>query len=283
MTQQQKKRKLSDKQLRDLQITCNIGLVHRVAQQYKAYCNNTSVTYQDIVQEGIIGLIMARDRFKPSKNVRFSTYANYWIRAKILRHLDSTYSTMHVTYSASATYSELLKKYGSFGDMISDLIRKVSNDFSKGKISYRDYQKFVMVLEAKAPLSHTHISLDAVIPGLYNVGQQSGSEENHDNVQDNRLGDKLKTIEKIEHLLGRKSMVGKLLDELPEQEQRLIKMYYGLDGYEPHTYHELSKSFKCSKQRAHQWHKRITDKMRERLKRMCLEDNMQVKELLSEN
>jgi DNA-directed RNA polymerase specialized sigma subunit len=189
---------------------------------------------------------------------------------------------MHVTYSASATYSELLKKYGTFGDMISDLIKKVSSDFSKGKISHRDYQKFVMVLEAKAPLSHTHISLSSLPSGDMDnsvAGLGAGS----DNALDTRLGDKLKTIDRIEHLLGRKSIIVKLLEDLPELECRLIKMYYGLDGFEPHTYHELSKQFKCSKQRAHQWHKRITDKLRDRLKRMCLEDKMEIKELLSEN
>src|SRR6185369_4946802 len=207
-------KKQSPDQLRDLQITCNVGLVHRVAQQYKAFCNNTSVTYQDLVQEGIIGLIIARDRFKPSKNVRFSTYANYWIRARILRHLDSTYSTMHVTYSASATYNQLLKKYGTFGDMITDLLAKVSADFSKGKISHRDYSKFIMVLEAKAPLSHTHISLNSVEDREDDSrGMYPGSTE--DALNDVRIGDRLQVVDKIEHLLSRKSVISKMLDELP--------------------------------------------------------------------
>ena len=275
----QKPKKLTPDQIRDLQITANIGLVHRVAQQYKAFCNDTLPTYKDIVQEGIIGLIMARDRFKPSKNVRFSTYANYWIRAKILRHLDATCSTMHVTYSASATYSQLVKRYGNIGDMITDLIKKVELDYQRGKISDRDYRKFITVLEAKAPSTHTHISLNA--PHINHNDMATPSEETPYN--DPSFGDKLKTIDQIEHLLSRKSIISKILDELPEQEQLLIKMYYGLDGYQPHTYHELSKKFKCSKQRAHQWNKRITDKLRDRLKRMCLEDKMEIKELLSEN
>jgi RNA polymerase primary sigma factor len=276
---QKKPKKLTANQLRDLQITCNIGLVHRVAQQYKAFCNNTSVTYQDIVQEGIIGLIIARDRFKPSKNVRFSTYANYWIRAKILRHLDSSYSTMHITYSASATYSQLLKRYGTFGDMITDLIKKVSNDYATNKISYRDFQKFIMVLEAKAPLSHTHISLDK----MSTSGDAEPFAGHGETTIDSRFGDKLKTVDKIEQILSKKSVINKMLDNLSEQEQKLIKMYYGLDSYEPHTYHELSKEFNCSKQRAHQWHKRITDRLRERIKQMCLDDSLAFTELLSEN
>ena len=277
----QQKRKLTPDQVRDLQIVANIGLVHRVAQQYKAFCNDTLPTYKDIVQEGIIGLIMARDRFKPSKNVRFSTYANYWIRAKILRHLDATCSTMHVTYSASATYSQLVKRYGTIGDMITDLIKKVELDWQRGKISERDYHKFTTVLEAKAPSAHTHISLNATTK--FN-GEGENSESNLEVIDTiSGISDKLKTVDRIEQLLSRKSVIAKILDELPEQEQLLIKMYYGLDGYQPHTYHELSKKFKCSKQRAHQWNKRITDKLKDRLKRMCLEDSMELTELLSEN
>lgn len=279
----QLRKKLTPQQMRDLQITCNIGLVHRVAQQYKAFCNNTSVTYQDIVQEGIIGLILARDRFNPKKNVRFSTYANYWIRAKILRHLDATTSTMHVTFSASATYTQLLKKYGNFGDMISDLIKKISDLYGKGKISYRDYKKFIGVLEAKAPISHIHISLSGINPNAIDNTQGLFGSDTNPELADSRLGDKLKTIDQVEYLLSKRSVILRLLDGLPEQEQRLVKLYYGLDGAEPHTYHELSKVFKCSKQRAHQWHKKITEKLRERLKRICLEDKIDAKELLSEN
>src|SRR5665213_1184798 len=97
----------------DLVILGNLGLVHRIAQKYKQFCNNTSITYADLVQEGAIGLIIARRKFKSNMGAKFSTYANFWIKAKVMRLLDRHYSTIHVTYSATAEYNKIVKKYGS--------------------------------------------------------------------------------------------------------------------------------------------------------------------------
>ena len=61
----------------------NIGLVHLVANQF---CR-PPVRYEDLVQEGTMGLIRATETFEPNRGVRFSTYSVYWIRAKIQRFL----------------------------------------------------------------------------------------------------------------------------------------------------------------------------------------------------
>jgi RNA polymerase sigma factor (sigma-70 family) len=69
---------------RDRMIQANIPLVVSVARQYR----NAHLEMEDLIQEGMIGLCTALERFNPSKGFRFSTYATYWIRQRILRALD---------------------------------------------------------------------------------------------------------------------------------------------------------------------------------------------------
>lgn len=68
---------------RNTLVMANMGLVHLVASQlHRPY-----LRYDDLLQEGTIGLIRATETFEPHRQVRFSTYSVYWIRAKILRHI----------------------------------------------------------------------------------------------------------------------------------------------------------------------------------------------------
>jgi len=72
-----------DVDARNALVLANLGLVHLVANQMR----RTGVRYEDLVQEGTLGLLRATETFEPDRNVRFSTYCVYWIRAKIQRYL----------------------------------------------------------------------------------------------------------------------------------------------------------------------------------------------------
>lgn len=73
----------ADIDARNTLVMANIGLVHLVANQM---CR-PPLRYEDLLQEGIIGLMRATQTFEPFRHVRFSTYSIYWIRAKIQRHI----------------------------------------------------------------------------------------------------------------------------------------------------------------------------------------------------
>lgn len=75
--------KYADIDARNCLVMANIGLVHLVANQF----SRPTVRYEDLVQEGTMGLIRATETFEPGRGVRFSTYSVYWIRAKIQRLL----------------------------------------------------------------------------------------------------------------------------------------------------------------------------------------------------
>lgn len=68
---------------RNTMVLANIGLVHLVANQMR----RPDLRYDDLVQEGTLGLLRATETFDPTRGVRFSTYCVYWIRAKIQRFM----------------------------------------------------------------------------------------------------------------------------------------------------------------------------------------------------
>ena len=72
---------------RDRFIRANIRLVVRVARSYPS---NHRMDLQDLVQEGLIGLARAVDKFDGRKGFKFSTYAIHWVRQSISRALDSS-------------------------------------------------------------------------------------------------------------------------------------------------------------------------------------------------
>jgi len=62
----------------------HMGLVHSIAQRYRWACG-AALDYEDLAQLGLLGLLRAIKKFDPDREVKFSTYASYWIRAFISR------------------------------------------------------------------------------------------------------------------------------------------------------------------------------------------------------
>lgn len=73
---------------KDLLVRRNMGIVSLIAKKYGTYC----LPEEDLIQEGAMGLLTAIERFDPTRGFSFSTYASYWIRAKIIRAIE--YSPM---------------------------------------------------------------------------------------------------------------------------------------------------------------------------------------------
>jgi RNA polymerase sigma factor (sigma-70 family) len=86
-------------QARTILVSANAGLVTSIA---KRHCYSlkmateaggglgTILTLQDMIQEGNLGLMQAAERFEPEREFRFSTYATYWIRQRILRSISDS-------------------------------------------------------------------------------------------------------------------------------------------------------------------------------------------------
>jgi RNA polymerase primary sigma factor len=72
-----------DEEARDRMARGNLRLVVAIARAFRG----RGVAFEDLVCEGNVGLLIAVDRFDPARGVRFSTYASYWIKQAIVRHV----------------------------------------------------------------------------------------------------------------------------------------------------------------------------------------------------
>ena len=84
------------KEARSLLVSANAGLVKHIAKRHYYVLKRmttaaggvgTILTLQDMIQEGNLGLMKAAERFEPERGFRFSTYATYWIRQRILQSI----------------------------------------------------------------------------------------------------------------------------------------------------------------------------------------------------
>lgn len=82
----------TDVEARNRVVQANLGLVYRVAKQYR----NRGLTLEDLVGEGNLGLIRAAQEYDPRRGTRFSTYAYFWIREAIQSALATTAATIRV-------------------------------------------------------------------------------------------------------------------------------------------------------------------------------------------
>lgn len=103
------------RQMKGVMVEKNMGLVYTMARRYR----NFGVSYDDLVQEGALGLMRAAEKFNPELGFRFSTYAVWWIRQR-----QQTAATKHQMISISTTqrfkYSKILEK-----------IKKYENEYGR--------------------------------------------------------------------------------------------------------------------------------------------------------
>jgi RNA polymerase primary sigma factor len=88
---------------KDRLVESNMRLVINIAKNY----HNPLVPFEDLVQEGAIGLMTAAERFDPSKGYRFSTYATHWIRQAISRAMDNKAKAIRIPAHVSETLRKL--------------------------------------------------------------------------------------------------------------------------------------------------------------------------------
>lgn len=217
------------KAAREHLIKANIRLVVNMAKKYRHY----SQSFLDLIQAGNLGLIRAVDRFDSSRGNRFSTYATWWIRRAVLRHLNQkernirlpNYLTLKIRKVVTAqknltamtgnspTMAEIGAVLGKPAEEVEQLLtysqRTVSLDEPMGEEGDASMEQFIVNDDAPHPFEE---------------------------VYERSLVDE----------------IGQALKYLSERESQILIMRYGLNGSRKYTLKELGEAFGITRERIRQ-------------------------------
>lgn len=224
---------------RDHLIKANIRLVVNIAKKYRRY----STSFLDLIQAGNVGLIRAVDKFDYTRGNRFSTYATWWIRRSVLRHLNQKERTIRLPNYLSTRIRKVHQAR-------KELIGQISRDPTMVEIGAVVGMSGDEVERLLGYAQHA-VSLDEPIGEDGETDLQSYIENQNapnpfQEVRQNML---------TEDVLD-------ALHELTEREAKILILRYGLDGAQRHTLKELGDIFGITRERIRQIQKGALRKLR---------------------
>ena len=208
--------KKGDRKARALMINSNLRFVVTIAQDYA----NLGLPLLDVISEGNIGLMIAVDRFDPSRGAKLSTYAAWWIRQTIKRALSNQGKTIRLPVHLG---DKILKVRRVALQMSEELGREPTDDELGEEIGIASRKVSQLKTASIRPAS-----LDAPIgdDDLTEFGESVADEEARTPFE----------------LLREKDLHNKvdgLLDELNDREKKIISQRFGFGGGERKTLQQI--------------------------------------------
>lgn len=229
-----------DKQAKEKLIVSNLRLVVMMARRYSAH---TSIPFEDLMQEGNLGLIRAVEGFDASKGWKFSTYAMYWIKQAISRSILNRSRTIRIPV-------HMLELKNKYNKAVQELEEKLNREPTAEELAKKMSLKVSKIKEIELLIKEP-VSLNATLndedDGTLEDLIPDSSEVTPDDEIDNQL---------------RANAINKILDTLSEREKTIIIGRYGLNGIKPKTLIELSKELNLSTERVRQIEMAALHKMR---------------------
>ena len=217
-----------DQQAHDDLVCANLRFVVSVAKQYDGY----GVPLQDLVNDGNVGLIKAAKKFDHTKGFKFISYAVWWIRQAMLAALTEQVGQIRLPVNIRNDIGK-----------VSRAIQRFESEHGTPPSFEEISSELKMEPEQIAKLQKWNVSttsldraLDDDVEGilLKTVKDEGPAPDDH------LMDDALRL--KIEQLLG-------LIDE---ENREILKRYFGIGGYHPHTLDEIGSIMKLSRERVRQ-------------------------------
>ncbi len=220
-------------------VEANLRFVVHYAKRYRGL----GLAYMDLIHEGNLGLMEAAKRFDPGRNVKFISYAVWWVRQAILHSLSEHARVFRMPQKLSGQVSKLRSQREK---LKVELERTPTTE----ELAERT-ERSAKEVEALIMASGDDVSLSAA------VGDEGGLE----------LGDTLEQeiVPSVEMEMIRNSFeqrIQSMVGDLDEKEREVIRMRFGLDGEDPRTLQEIGETMALSRERIRQIESRAKEKLR---------------------
>jgi RNA polymerase primary sigma factor len=228
-----------DQEALDRLVEANLRFVVHYAKRYRGL----GMSYMDLIHEGSLGLIEAAKRFDAERNVKFISYAVWWVRQAIFHALSEHARVFRLPQKLSSQVSRL---EAAREKLKSELERAPTTEelAERTSLSKQEVEQLLLAAGDDVSLS-TAVGDDGTL----------------------ELGDTLEqdTVPSVEVEMIRTSFerrIQEMVGALDEKERDVMRMRFGLDGEEPKTLQEIGETMGLSRERIRQIESRAKEKLR---------------------
>ncbi len=226
-----KRVKEGDEAAKNILISSNLRLVVSIARDYM----NRGLGFLDLIQEGNMGLVRAVEKFDYERGFRFSTYATWWIRQSMVRAIADQSRDIRIPVHMTEIINRVKR---TSRQMVQDLGRDPSPEEIAERMKNGMTSEKVMEIQK---LSQDTVSLES----------PAGDDENatlSDFIEDKKAvsPDQYATNEYLHETVNR------ILKQLPERDEMILRMRFGLDDGRPKTLEEVGKKYSITRERIRQ-------------------------------
>lgn len=233
-----------DRKARNEMMEHNLKLAFWIAKKYKEKIrNNSSVSFEDLVQEANLGLVKAIEKFDLNMDTKFSTYAFNWITLRITRFIDNHSREIRIPIHTIQDIRQYNKAY-------SELEKNLQNTPTPEQIAIKTNLDVNRVIEIQNLLNYKKVSLD----------------KEHENEDGNLIINQIentdsKIDELVNNLILHKDIKVYLKKILTEKEYDILSHRFGLDGQGEYKLQEIGDKYGVSRERIRQIEKGAVEKL----------------------
>ena len=205
----------------------NLRFVVSVARKYQG----RGLSLLDLINEGNLGLFKAAKRFDSSKDVKFISYAVWWIRQSIQKALFEQVGPVRIPPNKLTMVNRFKRALVQNGG---DYERTMAMpEFAGSEQDIVEVMEKIIDISIDAPINDDNASGDSVSSLLDILGTEGNQESE---------------MEKKE----RKALIEETLKSLSHREEEILRMFYGLDAVEDTTLKDIGEDLKLSRERVRQ-------------------------------